>query len=271
MIPALATDELSTSVGANSPALFSALARKIGLRIVVDGATFGLTEAAQNLMLRKDLADSGQIPDYPDLRQTAMAVVPGVGVANIMADTALKRGGLTPDDVRIVPLTLPDMAAALTNRSVHTAIVTEPFLTQVAERGLATRWRSAADLLPDHTVTVWMYAEPFAVQRTEAARRFMVALVRGARAYADATEKNVGREEMIAALMKHSQVKDRTLYDKMTFVRLRTATGEVNRESLAYDLEWYRRNGYFKMELDPNEVVDMQFVNYALQRLGPYR
>jgi NitT/TauT family transport system substrate-binding protein len=271
MIPALATGELDAGIGASSPALFSALARKIGLRIAADGAIFGPTDSSQALLLRKDLADSQQIQGYADLRQRTIAVLPGVNLGTILADLALQRGGLTLDDAQIVGLGLPDMAAALANQSVDVAIMVEPFVAISVERGLGTRWRSASDLLPNHTSTLWIYSEQMAEQKPEAARRFMVGLMRGARDYNDAIEKRLGSDDVFAVLMQYTPVKDRALYDKMTLVPVRTATGEVDLESLASDLDWYKRHGHVQVEPTISESVDTRFVTYALERLGAYR
>jgi hypothetical protein len=44
----------------------------------------------------------------------------------------------------------------------------------------------------------------------------------------------------------------------------------VNVESLAYDQEWYLARGVVRERVDINQVVDMQYVEYALSRLGRY-
>ena len=99
----------------------------------------------------------------------------------------------------------------------------------------------------------------------------MVGLMRGARDYNDAIEKRLGSDDVFAVLMQYTPVKDRALYDKMTLVPVRTATGEVDLESLVSDLDWYRRHGHVQVEPTISESVDTRFVTYALERLGAYR
>jgi NitT/TauT family transport system substrate-binding protein len=46
--------------------------------------------------------------------------------------------------------------------------------------------------------------------------------------------------------------------------------GSVNLESLRAVEQWYRTRGEVTGQLDLDRVVDMSFVNYGIQQLGPY-
>ena len=47
--------------------------------------------------------------------------------------------------------------------------------------------------------------------------------------------------------------------------------GHVNKESLAYDLAFYREQGLVKGAVDLDQVVDGSFVDATLRELGSYR
>jgi NitT/TauT family transport system substrate-binding protein len=46
--------------------------------------------------------------------------------------------------------------------------------------------------------------------------------------------------------------------------------GSVNVESLRAVEQWYRGRGEVTGQLDFNRVIDMSFVNSAVEQLGPY-
>jgi ABC-type nitrate/sulfonate/bicarbonate transport system substrate-binding protein len=74
-------------------------------------------------------------------------------------------------------------AGALANRSIDVGLQTEPMATASAERGAAIRWRTADELTPGMVTSVWTYSPIFVEQKPEAARRWMVGLLRGVRGY----------------------------------------------------------------------------------------
>src|SRR5687768_7105418 len=68
MTPHLATGELDVGTGAAGAALFNAQARDIPIKIGGPQARHDPGASAVYVMVRRDLADDGQIRDYQDLR-----------------------------------------------------------------------------------------------------------------------------------------------------------------------------------------------------------
>jgi NitT/TauT family transport system substrate-binding protein len=269
MIPPLAAGQLDAGVGATSAGLFNAMARDVGLVIVSGAGQFTAGHGSSVVMARKDLVDSGQIRDYADLRGRTIATSGEGNVTTVAIGKALERGGLTRDDASVTSMGFADMLSAFAGRSLDAGFVAEPFVTNAVERDLATRWKPVDQILPDHMVTVWMYSQRLIQTQPEAARRLMVALVRGARDYTDAIDKGRGRAEVVAAIVAHTRVKDPALYDRMVFIAVPTG-GEVRVESLADDIAWYQANGYLEAAPDLSRSVDGRFAAYARERLGPY-
>ncbi|HLH23269.1 MAG TPA: ABC transporter substrate-binding protein [Chloroflexota bacterium] len=270
MIAPLAAGQLDAGVGATSAGLFNAMARDVGLVIVSGAGQFTAGHGSSVVMARKDLVDSGQIRDYADLRGRTIATSGEGNVTTIAIGKALERGGLTRDDANVVSMGFPDMLSAFAGGSLDVGFEAEPFVTNAVERNLATRWKPVDEILPDHMVTVWMYSQKLIQTQPEAARRLMVALVRGSRDYMDAIDKGRGRAEVVAAITEHSRVKDPALYDRMVFIAVPTS-GEVDVKSLADDIAWYQANGYLEAAPDLSRSVDGRFAAYARERLGPYQ
>jgi NitT/TauT family transport system substrate-binding protein len=268
MTPSLATGQLDVGAGGVSAGLFNAIARGVPIRIVGPQAQHDPGASAVYLMVRKDLIESGQFRSYEDLRGRRVAI-PGRGTPpDFAAALALARAGLRPEDTEFVELTFPDMIAAFANQGIDVAVQAEPAAARAVSRGVAVKWREMADIRPGIQFTVVLYAPQFA-QDTEAARRWMVAYLRGVRDYNDAFKKNRGRAEIVEILTRQTSVKDPGLYEEMGFAYI-DPNGRVEETGLTEQLQWYREQGLVTEAADLKQVLDLGFADFALQRLGRY-
>jgi NitT/TauT family transport system substrate-binding protein len=178
-----------------------------------------------------------------------------------------------PDEVNLVEMGFPDMNAALANGALDIAAQTDPYTTLGVEQGYLARLMGVADYYPNRQVSVLMYSPAFVEQQPEAARRFMVAYLRGVRAYEDAVAKNVDRDAVLDVLVDRLPIKDRSLYDRMwangTLLYL-NPDGYAQVDSIAWDHDWLVQQGMTHTPVDLGRVIDHQFVDYALSRLGRY-
>ena len=106
-------------------------------------------------------------------------------------------------------------------------------------------------------------------KRTDVARAWTVAYVRGLRDYNDAVRNRRGREEIYQILMENTSVKDRAVYDRMVLPGMHP-DGELNVASIREALSDFRASGDVKADIDLDQVVDLSFIRYARQVLGPY-
>jgi NitT/TauT family transport system substrate-binding protein len=268
-IPHLATGQLDAAGVTPSAALYNAVARGVPLHLAIDKARISTGRSSTLWVLREDVAASGAVRDWSDLRGMALGLnVPNSGSSpDIILDRALERGGLTRDDVQIVELPYPDMNAAFANRQIDAAIETEPQVTQGEERGILRRWRSAADVAPGLNASVWLFSPDFA--ETEAAKRFTVAYLRGVRDYNDAIVYGRNKPAVVDILTRYTTVKDARLYDKMDFTDL-DPSGLVDPQRLAEDVQYFVAKGYLQQPVDVGQIIDRRFTDYAASRLGPY-
>src|SRR5579884_531285 len=267
----LATGQLDVGAGGITAGLFNAIARGLDLRIVADHSHSAPGRPVSALVVRQALVDAGQVRSAADLRGRTLAIPSRAVSAMTDVRAWLAEGGLSLDDVRIQELAFPDMLPALANGSIDAAAPVEPFITFIVQRELGTVWRWDYQVNPDHQIGVIMYSPAFASEQPELARRWMVAYVRGLRYFNDGFVRGdaAARERAIAVLMKWTAVRDRPLYDVMTIIGL-DPDGGVRVASMRADQEFFVQQGLQDRRVDLERAVDLQYVQYARQVLGPY-
>jgi ABC-type nitrate/sulfonate/bicarbonate transport system substrate-binding protein len=194
-----------------------------------------------------------------------------LGTTNdIAAETALKRGGLTLQDAELIQLPFTDMTAALSNRNVDMALHNEPFMANALEQGIATRFHSVDEFYPYMQFSVILYGPHFVRDNPDAARRWMVAYVRGVRDYDNAIFKGIDKDEVVRLIMKQVTIRDASLFDKMAPIGL-DPDGKVNGDGVRSDMRWFVDRGLVQQPPDLDRVLDSSFAEYAVSRLGPYQ
>jgi NitT/TauT family transport system substrate-binding protein len=268
MTPSLATGQLDIGAGGVSAGLFNAIARGVPIKIVGPQAQHDPGASGVFFMVRTELIESGAFGDYPDLRGRKVAI-PGRGTApDFAVGLALARAGLAPSDCERVELSFPDMVPALANGAVDVAVQAEPAAAQAVNRGAAVKWRELADIHPGIQFTVVLYSPQF-VAHPEAARRWIIAYLKGVRDYNDAFRHDRGRAEVVEILIRHTPMNDPVLYEQMGYPSI-DPNGRVGQASLAEQLDWYVEQGLVTQVIDLEQAIDLSFADFALERLGPY-
>ncbi|MBV9598461.1 MAG: hypothetical protein JOZ87_16565 [Chloroflexi bacterium] len=85
----------------------------------------------------------------------------------------------------------------------------------------------------------------------------------------DAEVKNEHRDQEIAILTANTSVKDPNLYAAMGRSYGET-DARINMDQLTRDQQFYIQTGGQKQPVDPSQIVDTSFGEYARQTLGPY-
>jgi NitT/TauT family transport system substrate-binding protein len=270
-IPALATAQVDASGGAFSPGLVNAVQRGVDVKMVGSLSSYEEGFNSGYLMVRKDLAESGAIRDWPDFRGRSIAIPPGrPTVGDYTVARGLQQGGLTLADVNIVELPFPDMIPAFGNGNVDAAHTSEPFSTLAADRGVAAKWKATVDYAPGLTPAVLTYGPSLLHNATDVGQRFMAAYLRGARDYTTAFKQGAGRAEIVQMLTKHTSVKDPAIYDRMGMSYI-DPDGTLNVANLIDQQTFYTEFGAIANPVDVTTLVDNRFRDAALQRLGPYQ
>ena len=160
------------------------------------------------------------------------------------------------------------MVAALSNKAIDGATLLEPFVTLAVAKHIAVRWKGMEDFLPFKGQNgVIIYSQKFAQEQPAAAKRWMVAYLRATRAYIDAVVNGTDRAVIDGILAKHTAVKEPSLYAKMAPTGF-DPNGRLEMKSLEADQDWYMKLGLQKERADLGKVIDYQYVDYAMARLG---
>lgn len=268
VIPPLATGELSFGSGSINPGFFNAVARGIDLKIVADKSKVSPQMAGGGLMVRKDAYDSGQYKDLAQLKGKAIAINQKATTSEMYVDKILQKSGVNLGDVKLVEMPFPDELAALSNKSVDAIWTVEPFITIGAQRGMATMLFPMWDVYPDHFTNVMIISPVFAKQQPEASKRFITAHLRGQRDFYNAyVKKTAPMEPIVGIITKYTATKDPSMVQKMKMGAV-DPNGYIKAEFLANDQEYYSKRGWVPQKVDTSKLVDFQYVEYALQRLG---
>lgn len=268
MLPAVAAGNVDVAGGVAGVGLFKAAQRGLGIKVIADKGTNIPGKSYFDLVIARDKAVA--ITDYRDLKGRRIALVSRGTVDEIFVGKALSRGGLTRDDVEFVVMeSFGDLNAALADGAVDAAMHIEPWITLGEEEGILDRWRDATDFAPGMQIAVVLASPSFLAEQQEAARRFMVAYLKGLRDYHDAFARARNTDEIVRIMTEYTPLEDAAQWKDVHVPGL-NPDGYVDKDSLAGQLQWFREQGYFRGEVDLEQLVDHSLVDFAIEQLGMF-
>jgi len=241
--------------------------RGLDIRIVAPGALEPMENSPTALLVRRELAEGGEVDSIADLagRRIAAAGGPGSGGEYLVAK-ALETAGLTIRDVELMNIANPDMPAAMASGSIDAALAGSPYADQMIEAGDAQV--VATDLTPGLMTVAFVGSGQFLSERPEAAERFVLALTEAARLMQG--EDYLAPENIAAYLSFTNSTEDAirsgnpVIYDPDMVIPV---------DGLADVERVHRENGRteYTDPIDLANVVDDRFTRKALELLGPYQ
>ena len=245
---------------------WNAFSKGLDLRIVAPGALKLISDDPTMLLVRKDLWDSGAVKSAADLKGKTIAAAggPGSGGEYLVAK-CLEPAGLTIFDVNLQNIANPDMAAAMAGKSVDAVLTGSPYATAILDAGSGVPL--VKDMTPGSMTIVFVYSGKFMKERPEAARRFMLALMKGARSMQG---DGYLSDTNIAAYMKYMNTTEENI--RKTPPSLYDPDLTVKVEDMADIQATHMKNGRLEYT-DPlplSSIVDVSWQQYALMILGPY-
>ena len=272
MITLFASGALDVGGGGPSAGLYNVVARGVDIHIVADKNQTVPGRGAQFVVVRKDLVDSGRYKSLPDLKgMKVVSPAPG-GSSTTTLDKVFEKAGITVNDVERVFMPVPQQVAAFANKAVDAALMAEPLVSEVVKLGIGVRVLNDDAVYPNHQVAVVLYGGHFA-KKTDVARRFMRAYLRGVRAYTDgvvdAKFTGPAGDEMVAIIAEYSHLKNAALIRSIIPAALHP-DGALHMPSLREDLEIFRKQGLIEGAVTVEQAVDASFAEWAAKELGPY-
>jgi len=267
MIGPISTGQIDFAGTPVSSALLAAADRGIELKVAASGTQDISGRTTFWAALRKDLADSGRVKTPADLKGMKIAIASPGGISKMLVDLMLEEGGLKPTDVELVSLPFADQIPAFANKAIDVGIAADPFLSQGIQQGVSVKW------IPDHKYfdgkceTAFMVFSPQLAKNKDVAQRWMVAYLKGVRAYLDGVQTKAGREEIVNILIKYTPVKDAKLYDYLELPYM-DPNGVPDKKSVDKQNKWLLDSGEYKGKMSLGDMTDLSFAEYASQRLG---
>jgi NitT/TauT family transport system substrate-binding protein len=269
----LATSQIEVSAFAPSAALLNGLSRGIAVKIVADKGREGPGFAFQSVVMRRALVDSGSLQDGRDLRGRRLGMPATGNPLEASLAAGLAQYGLTMADVQIELLGFPDMLPAIANGAIDGGLIVEPLATQSVPLG-GVLWKPVWEFYPDQQVAAIMYGPALLEANPDLGRRWMLAYVRGLRAYNAAFAGDAAaRRDAVAVLAAATRIEPALVEEIAAGGRLAGLhpDGRVNVEALRAASAYWRQSGSQIVDIAVDQFVDSQFVDYAAQVLGPYR
>ncbi len=265
--PLIATGQLDIGTSSPTSAHFNALSRGVKQKFAVDNAHLEKGVVSEAIILRPDLVGK-DIKTIADLKgRTLLAQTDnkqgglGFAVSKVLASAGLK---IEDVDWKIVPF--PDMTNALANKQADGAAQLEPFITAAVSRGIAQAWQNLADFYPGEQAGALVFSEGFIRDRRDVARRWMVAHLRGVRDMNDFLKS--GKDaQVVGPILTKATGSSADLVTKIQWLPI-DGNGSLNSASIEADQKQLADWGSIKETFPIDQLVDTQFVDYAVQQLG---
>ncbi len=267
IVAPLGTGQLDAAGLPLSVPVLAAADRGVQLKIVASGGHHREGWAYSWVVLRKDLQDSGQVKTPADLKGMKIAIPSQGSLGEQTIQTMLEQSGLKATDVEMVVLPFAEQAAGFGNKAIAASFTVEPFIARGVQEGFSVKWMPVYQFFGgrvDGQLTVF---GPSLLKDQDLGRRWMVAYLKGVRDYVKAFTTKEGRDQVISILAKYSTVQDPKLYDVMGMPYL-DPNGQLSKPSLDAQYKWYVDKGLYTGKKTLDDIIDLSYVDYALQKLG---
>jgi NitT/TauT family transport system substrate-binding protein len=265
-IALLAQNQLQLVEGGISAGYFNALEKNLPVTMVLDRVSSPL---GHNLMLRPD--HKGQITQLRQLKGKTIATNGSGAVSTYEVGKLLESDGLTLADVDIKVIPFTQYAVAFNNKAIDAAIVIPPFTAQLLDGGHAVNFKDPDDVVKPHplTIAVSMINTDFAKANQALMRNYYVAYLRAIRDYCQAYHGGANRQAFIDLAIRTGTETRPELLHKYPWPA-RSPDGKINVASMLDMQAWFIKNKMSNMEFPAERVVDMSYIDNALQKLGPF-
>jgi NitT/TauT family transport system substrate-binding protein len=226
------------------------------------------TDMSSGLVVRADHLKSGRYQSIKDLKGMKVAGGASGSSANYNVLKALSGGGLASNDVEFVAKSFADALAALGDSSIDAAFEVEPFISVAQNRGVARLVKPSSET-SSGVASILVYGNAdFVNANTSAVERYVTALMRGQRDYHAAINaaSDAGREDMYAALMKYTSLKDRAQLAQLHFPTV-DVTGVIDVDAMIDLQKFFVMSGGLQKTLTADQIIDKRYAAVAVTRI----
>ncbi len=267
LIAPLGTGQLDVTAMPLSVPLLAAADRGVEFKIVGDKAQSRPGWEYCWMLLRKDLADSGQVKTASDLKGAKVSIPSPAAQGDMTVQLMIAESGLKPGDVEVVVLPFVESAAALGNKAISAAFTCEPFIATGVQAGFAKKWVPNSQYFGGTVETSVVVFGSTLLKDPDLARRWMIAYLKGNRDYTKAFTSKDGRQEIMDIIMKYTTVKDAKLFDIME-MPYQDPNGQLDRKSMDAQYKWYVDTNLYTGKTTLDKLFDFSYLDFAIQKLG---
>ena len=225
------------------------------------------------IVARPSLVESGALRDFSDLRGKRIGISHDRGDHDWLTfAAALRRGGLTFDDVELVPCDFGDARhKALANGTVDVSTVGR--LSSILEgraAGAFVAWKPEYEVQPGRQQFAVMFSHRFRSAHPDQAGRYILAYLQGSRDYYGAFETGINRDQIVDVLAVQTGYPRAAVANEMVPQGV-DPNGRLNLAGIAADLAWLQAQGLVSQTITIDTVFDGSYLDSALAELGPYQ
>jgi NitT/TauT family transport system substrate-binding protein len=267
VVPYLARGDIDFAPQVMGPSFFNQYGEGFGVKIIapLDEAHEGWHDTVY-FMVRQDLWDSKAIRKPADLRGKRL-VKPNGTPNDLLAFDILAKAGLTMANVTMdVGITgaTTNFLPAMRNKQFDAMSIPEPIATAFEKQGIAHRWLSYQDVLPDFQTAYLAISPVFAKEHHDAALRFVRAYMRACRDIAAA--KGKWTPDMIESEAKWSG-QNRSVFEAIPGPTY-PGVGKINPDSIRRQQELWLTIGMMKKPVPIAALIDESYARIARASLG---
>jgi len=266
---ALATGDLEVAGASLAPGIFSSLNSRLDIKLVGDKQSIRPGVSATRLAAKPQFARADVKQTLEALRGKKIAVHSKLSIQVFMLNNLLTKYGMSMNDFTITPVASPDQVSAFKGGSIDAAVMLEPYLTQGTELGLVKPVSDLTEGTPQtgEVLTGLLYGKEF-VEKRKLGDAFMLAYMRGVRAYNDAMFGDKGKAKAIQIIAGEANA-------PVSLVEKSHPSGLDPEQRL--DVAYLKRLQAFYVSqhllpkpVDVAKLVDTSFADHARAQLGPY-
>ncbi len=250
-----------------SSPLLAAGDRGVDLKIVASSSQSLPNYEHAWVLLRKDLKDSGKINSLADLKGQKIAIPSPGSMGEQTVQMAMEQAGLKPTDLEVIVLPFADQATALGNGALAATHAMEPNIALSIQRGIAVKWIPSSPLFGGKVQSTVIVFGPTMLKDKDLAQRWMVAYLKGSRDYIKSLTTAEGRQAVAQILAKYTPVKDLSVYNDME-MPFAEPNGTLDKKSMDVIYKWLAAKGLYTGKKTPDDMTDLSYLDYAVQKLG---
>lgn len=257
----LSAGQLDMIPAVPGPSQFNALSREINMKAVAGQSLSGTV-----LLVRKELAESGQLRALTDLRGKRVSFNVEGSPVDYTLRVAFQKQGLRLDEVDVQRVVNTDLAAALANSGVDAGVVPEPLPTLIENRGVGVRMFDVQDIVGPQLAS-FMTIGPSLMGRPDAHTvRFLVGYLKGLRDYVAAVKGGkVADAQAIEIISKWTRIPAETI--AQAAAPGAPTDGRIDLDDMNRQQDFWATEGLVPTKADLSKFVDYKYLDAASAQL----